>query len=61
MSPELMEELMQKNNDPDVSPKTHVFTAAVIVLDICGEEEMDQYYDYNKLILNLSALKQKVN
>lgn len=61
LSPELMEELIQKNNDPDFSPKTHVFAAAVIVLDICSEEEMDCYYDYNKLVLNLKGLQQKVN
>ena len=57
MSPELMEELLLKNNDPDISPKTHVFAAAVIVLDICTEEQIDEYYDYNKLVLNLNGLK----
>lgn len=61
LSPQLIEELILKNNDPDFSTKSDIFTLGVIALEMCSGEELDSFYDYNKLILNLEGLKQKIN
>ena len=61
LSPELIEELLHKNNDPDVTAKSDIFTAGVLALELCTLEEMDSYYNYNKLTLDLKGLRQRVN
>ena len=35
LSPELIEELLHKNNDPDVTAKSDIFTAGVLALELC--------------------------
>lgn len=56
----LTQDLKTKNNDPDYNIKSDIFTAGMLALELATFDELDCFYDYDKLSIDMVGIQNRI-